>query len=94
MALRTWVNTLGDVYARAAATDPGNRTDLLRKGISRAVERADVSLVTKELAVRIQIISLLKSGKFCYAFVFKFKRSKRSSGCQIIWSRKRRRATE
>ena len=39
MALRTWVNTLGDVYARAAATDPGNRTDLLRKGISRAVER-------------------------------------------------------
>lgn len=62
MAMRTWVDILAGVYAKAAAANPGSRTNLLRKGISRGVEMADVSLVTKEFAVRIQIISLLKSG--------------------------------
>jgi len=61
MAMRTWVDILAGVYAKAAAANPGSRTNLLRKGISRGVEMADVSLVTKEFAVRIQIISLLKS---------------------------------
>jgi len=61
MVLRTWVTALGDVCTRAAAANPENRADLLRKGISRAVEMADISLMTKEFAVRIQIISLLKS---------------------------------
>lgn len=68
MAMRTWVDILAGIYAKAATANPGSRTNSLRKGISRGVEMADVSLVTKEFAVRIQIISLLKSGTSCCAF--------------------------
>jgi len=61
LAMKTWVEVLGEAYLQVAAANEGSKTDLIRKGISKGVEMADTALVTKEFAVRLQLISLLKN---------------------------------
>jgi len=62
MAMRTWVETLTEAYGRVPNTRPGGRKDLVARGITKGVNHnADVSLMTREFAARIQIISLLKT---------------------------------
>jgi len=61
LAMKTWVDVLGEAYVKAAAANEGSRTDLIRKGISKGVEMTDVALMTKEFAVRLQLISFLKN---------------------------------
>jgi len=66
MATRTWVGTLTEAYGRVPNTSPGRRKDLVAKGITKGVnQNTDASLMTREFAARIQIISTLKalSGK-------------------------------
>jgi hypothetical protein len=66
MAMRTWVDTLGDAFAKVPTTPPGRR-EAVGKGITKGVnERTDVSLMTKEFASKIQIISQLKTGKLLF----------------------------
>jgi len=60
VAMKTWVNVLEKAYIMAAAADEG-RTTLIRKGISEGVELTDVALMTKEFAVRLELVSLLKN---------------------------------
>jgi hypothetical protein len=63
MAMRTWVDALSEAYARVPNTAPGGRKDLIAKGITRGVnQNTDVTLMTREFAARIQIISTLKTG--------------------------------
>jgi len=61
VAMKTWVDAIGEAYARAAAANQGTRTNMVRKGISNGVEMSDAALMTKEFAVRLQLISLLKN---------------------------------
>jgi hypothetical protein len=63
VAMKTWLEALGEAYVRAAAANQGNRSDLIRKGISKGVEMTNAALLTKEFAVRLQLISLLKNGQ-------------------------------
>ncbi|TFK45130.1 hypothetical protein BDQ12DRAFT_674188 [Crucibulum laeve] len=59
MAMRTWVDTLVEAYNRVSA---GARKDMIAKGITRGLnQNTDVTLMTKEFAARIQIISCLKT---------------------------------
>jgi hypothetical protein len=53
---------LEEVYGRAAAANAGSRTEWIRKGISMGVEMADATLMTKEFAARLQLVSSLKNG--------------------------------
>jgi hypothetical protein len=56
-----------EAYGRVSNTRPVGRKDLVAKGITKGVnQNADVSLMTREFAARIQIISLLKTGKRCH----------------------------
>ena len=66
LAMKTWVEVLGEAYLQVAAANEGSKSDLIRKGISKGVEMADTALVTKEFAVRLQLISLLKNGRSPY----------------------------
>ncbi|KAF9222303.1 hypothetical protein BS17DRAFT_783496 [Gyrodon lividus] len=64
LTMRTWVNMLGEAHVKiSGAPDArGNRKDQVGRGITRGINQlTDVSLMTKEFAARIQIISLLKS---------------------------------
>ncbi|KAF8839953.1 hypothetical protein BDN67DRAFT_969280 [Paxillus ammoniavirescens] len=64
MTMRTWVDTLSEAHGRipAAPDARGNRKDQVGRGITRGINQlTDVSLMTREFAARIQIISLLKS---------------------------------
>ncbi|EGN91812.1 hypothetical protein SERLA73DRAFT_66808 [Serpula lacrymans var. lacrymans S7.3] len=65
MAMRTWVDTLSDAHGRISADRGGvkiSRKELVGRGITRGVNQlTDVTLMTREFAARIQIISLLKS---------------------------------
>jgi len=64
MTMRTWVDTLSEAHGRIPATPDarGNRKDQVGRGITRGINQlTDVSLMTREFAARIQIISLLKS---------------------------------
>ncbi|KIK93882.1 hypothetical protein PAXRUDRAFT_828534 [Paxillus rubicundulus Ve08.2h10] len=66
MTMRTWVNTLSDAHGKIPASPDarGNRKDQVGRGITRGINQlTDVTLMTREFAARIQIISLLKSGK-------------------------------
>ena len=63
VAMKTWVDTLSEAHAKAAATNEGSRTESIRKGISEGVEMTNAALLTKEFAVRLQLISLLKNGQ-------------------------------
>jgi hypothetical protein len=63
MAMRTWVEALSEAYTRVAKTAPGGRKDQIANGITRGVnQNTDVTLMTREFAARIQIISTLKTG--------------------------------
>ncbi|KAG9312260.1 hypothetical protein JVU11DRAFT_7563 [Chiua virens] len=71
MTLRTWVDALCDAHARIidsnAERGTGRRKELVGQGITRGINQlSDVSLMTREFAPRIQIISLLKSGESAY----------------------------
>lgn len=72
MTMRTWVDALTTAHARIdrAGGAPGsNRKELVGRGITRGINQlSDVSLMTREFAARIQIISLLKSGKLAFAW--------------------------
>lgn len=72
MAMRTWVDALGDAHGKiSGAPSPGvgsgtgkgaSRKDQVGRGITRGINQlTDVTLMTREFAARIQIISLLKS---------------------------------
>lgn len=92
VAMKTWADTLEEACKRAAAIGQGSRADLIRKGISRGVEMGDTTLLTKEFAVRLQLISLLKNGQLCAAvWLDQVPRDLTSqfSKCQIIrvWKR-------
>ncbi|KIJ63490.1 hypothetical protein HYDPIDRAFT_133890 [Hydnomerulius pinastri MD-312] len=65
MTMRTWVDALSEAHGRigGAPDARGNtRKDQVGRGITRGINQlTDVSLMTREFAARIQIISLLKS---------------------------------
>jgi hypothetical protein len=62
MAMRTWIETITDAYNRVPSTPPGGRKDMLAKGLTRGVNHnTNVTLMTREFAARVQIISLLKT---------------------------------
>ena len=65
MTMRTWVDVLSDAHMRIPRGAPSaRRREQVGRGITRGINQlTDVSLMTKEFAARIQIISLLKSGK-------------------------------
>ncbi|KAJ3757186.1 hypothetical protein EV360DRAFT_46548 [Lentinula raphanica] len=59
MAMRTWVNTLVNVYATIPQSSKKER---IAQGIVLGInQKTEYSLMTKEFAARIQIISCLKS---------------------------------
>ncbi|KAF8829652.1 hypothetical protein F5879DRAFT_880171 [Lentinula edodes] len=59
MAMRTWVDTIVNVYAMIPH---GSKKEIIARGIVRGInQHTDYSLMTKEFAARIQIISCLKS---------------------------------
>lgn len=59
MAMRTWVDSLIDAHGRMKS---GARKEAIAKGITRGTnQNSDVTLMTKELAPRIQMISCLKT---------------------------------
>lgn len=71
MTMRTWVDALSDAHGRiehhaGPGGAPGSkRREQVGRGITRGINQfTDVSLMTREFAARIQIISLIKSGKF------------------------------
>jgi hypothetical protein len=69
MTMRTWVDTVCNAHAKAKDAVPG-RKGLIANGITRGInQNTDVTLMTREFAARIQIISLLKSGA-CFLFSF------------------------
>ncbi|KAI9573175.1 hypothetical protein HD554DRAFT_2059552 [Boletus coccyginus] len=62
MTMRTWVDVLGDAHVRIHDSRGARRKEQVGRGITRGINQlTDVSLMTKEFAARIQIISLLKS---------------------------------
>ncbi|KAH7929560.1 hypothetical protein BV22DRAFT_1102367 [Leucogyrophana mollusca] len=65
MAMRTWVDALSEAHGRisgGASGTRGNRKEQVGRGITRGINQlTDVTLMTREFAARIQIISLLKS---------------------------------
>jgi len=59
MAMRTWVDALGEAYGRIPA---GSRKEMVARGITRGIaQNTDVSLMTREFTTKIQIISCLKT---------------------------------
>ncbi|KAJ3807820.1 hypothetical protein EV368DRAFT_74299 [Lentinula lateritia] len=59
MAMRTWVDTIVNVYAMIPQ---GSKKEIIARGIVRGItQNTNYSLMTKEFAARIQIISCLKS---------------------------------
>ena len=75
MSMRTWVDVLSDAHARidrhpAPGGPPGpTRREQVGRGITKGINQlTDVTLMTREFAARIQIISLLKSGKPIFAW--------------------------
>lgn len=75
MAMRTWVDTVSDAHGKISTAPTGakggSRKEQVGRGITRGINQlTDVTLMTREFAARIQIISLLKSGKenFPYSF--------------------------
>ena len=69
MTMRTWVDTLSDAHARinVHGTPASKRKEQVGRGITRGINQlTDVSLMTREFAARIQIISLLKSGELSF----------------------------
>lgn len=64
MAMRTWVEALAEAYGRIPSKSTSGRKDMVARGITRGVNQStDISLMTREFAARIQIISLLKTGE-------------------------------
>ncbi|KAF8554817.1 hypothetical protein OG21DRAFT_1508455 [Imleria badia] len=62
MTMRTWVDALTGAHARIDRAVGPPRKELVGRGITRGINQlSDVSLMTREFAARIQIISLLKS---------------------------------
>lgn len=72
MTMRTWVDTFSDAHARTVVyggAPAKTRKEQVGRGITRGINQlTDVSLMTREFASRIQIISLLKSGEFTFAW--------------------------
>jgi hypothetical protein len=75
MAMRTWVDTLSDAYGKISTASTGakggSRREQVGRGITRGINQlTDVTLMTRDFAARIQIISLLKGGEenFLYSF--------------------------
>jgi len=65
MAMRTWVDTLSDAHSKISTTSTGakggSRKEQVGRGITRGINQlTDVTLMTRDFAARIQIISLLK----------------------------------
>jgi hypothetical protein len=68
MSMRTWVDALSDAHARidrhpgpGGAPGGPTRREQVGRGITKGINQlTDVSLMTREFAARIQIISLLK----------------------------------
>ncbi|KAF9058680.1 hypothetical protein BDP27DRAFT_1432408 [Rhodocollybia butyracea] len=59
MAMRTWVDNLGNVYA---SIPPSTKKETIGRGIVRGLnQNTDYSLMTREFTAKIQIISCLKS---------------------------------
>lgn len=80
MAMRTWVDSLVEAHKRASSGPTTSQTrtkggDLIAKGITRGLNQyTDVTLLTKDLTTRIQIISCLKTGEFVFELETKKKR--------------------
>jgi len=70
VAMKTWMNVLEDAYVRATAANPEGRSDSMRRGISNGVEMTNATLMTKEFAVRLQLVSLLKNGQSPFVIEF------------------------
>ncbi|KAL0061432.1 hypothetical protein AAF712_011726 [Marasmius tenuissimus] len=59
MAMRTWVDTLVNAYT---TVPPSPRKEMMARGIMKGInQNSDLSLMTREFAARIQIISILKT---------------------------------
>jgi len=68
MAMRTWVDALSDAHGKISTVSigakGGSRKEQVGRGMTKGINQlTDVTLMTREFAARIQIISLLKSGK-------------------------------
>jgi hypothetical protein len=64
MAMRTWVEALAEAYAREPGVVPG-RKNAVANGIARGInQNTDATLMTREFAARVQMISTLKTGTF------------------------------
>ncbi|KAG6382085.1 hypothetical protein JVT61DRAFT_723 [Boletus reticuloceps] len=75
MTMRTWVDVLSDAHARIERAPGSKRKEQVGRGMTRGITQlTDVSLMTREFAPRIQIISLLKSGKPPFFFDFTWPR--------------------
>ncbi|OAX37310.1 hypothetical protein K503DRAFT_693568 [Rhizopogon vinicolor AM-OR11-026] len=66
MAMRTWVDTLSDAHGKISTASTGakggSRKEQVGRGMTRGINQlTDVTLMTRDFAARIQIISLLKS---------------------------------
>jgi hypothetical protein len=91
LAMKTWANVLEEAYRMAAAANPGSRTEWIRNGISMGVEMTDATLMTKEFAVRLQLVSLLKNSQSLSGVEISTKQlTHHSSKFQTIRNRKRR----
>ena len=59
MAMRTWVDTLVNAYN---TFPPSPRKEMIARGVMKGInQNSDLTLMTKEFAPRIQIISILKT---------------------------------
>ena len=77
MAMRTWVDSLVEVYFKASTllSEP-SRKDLIAKGILRGLNQyTDAALMTKDFTTRIQIITCLKTGELFFFLFFFFSTS-------------------
>lgn len=73
MAMRTWIDAVVEAYGRVpAGPADGSRKEAIAKGITRGInQNTDVTLVPKEFTVKIQVISILKTGEWVrLVFVF------------------------
>src|ERR1700722_3364559 len=85
MAMRTWVDVLASAHAAEVVQE---RKDMIARGITRGInQNTDVTLMTREFATRIQIISLLKTGMWSFFRIVPNKRANNLfySQYQDIW---------
>jgi hypothetical protein len=72
MVMGGWIEAMRVAHTKVPLSPPG-RKEAIAKGIMKGVnERTDVSLMSKEFAARVQIISQMKTRKFIFPAVYYF----------------------